>query len=128
VQVVLSQYRNSISLLIQTEYPEIAWAPWNFSTTPHRWFEDAGRQMKAKDPVALTALRLFLEDLAVESGYGYLDPRQLSSARKSQIRALGGLSDILQHIYDKQSTHEMTELSSPQEALRQTALHFFGKN
>jgi len=99
---LLSLYNNSISLLVETEYPEFAWKPWKFSVL-HFWNE-LGRLYRAGDPLALAVVEGYISDLAREREtdvYSWQrELPKLTSAESYRISFLDrSLSRVLNRIY-----------------------------
>jgi hypothetical protein len=43
---LLSRYNSSISLLLQSVYPQYDWLPWKFTTCPRHYWEEVKNQRK----------------------------------------------------------------------------------
>jgi len=57
-----------------TEYPDIAWKPWNFTSLPRSWLESLMHLTMCSDPVAEAAMRNLVDDVA--NSYGICDLQQ----------------------------------------------------
>jgi len=50
---------------ISTEYPEHGWEMWRFGTIPLGFWRDLAQNLLANDPIALTALRHYVDDYII---------------------------------------------------------------
>lgn len=97
--------------MVMSEYPEYAWKPWRFSSSPKGWWTDlAVNFITARTEEATAVVREYLQDLAVHYNIQSLNDwdyilltNKLASiaplSERMRIQTLGGLPFVLYRLF-----------------------------
>jgi len=101
---LLSLYRGSVAAAIADTYRDHEWKRWKFRSTPQNWWTSLGAKFSAQDPEAVQTVREILADLEAEYNVVELEDwyrvsYKLLASNVYRLRALGGLSNVLQRLY-----------------------------
>lgn len=115
-----------------TEYPEHCWYSWRFRHSPPNYWSSLASLAKQNDPIALTAVRTYVED-ELSSEYNVSSPEdwmKVLADRSLISKELGPLAHRLAHfggiievlrmlytqydwsVYDRDNTHDSNLRSS----------------
>jgi len=87
------------------EYPEIAWKPYQFAKSPNFWWAAVGRGFRLDDPISLSIMRDYIEELAESYNlHSKSDWERFIAAKKPQtvmnrLNETGPLVEILAKLY-----------------------------
>jgi len=104
--------------------PTEAWIPWKFSKSPLAWWKQLAQLVRGADPVGLTILRYYLNELGFSESLQYDRKDTLKGLKQTQVNRLAQLGEVSQllalafhstgHTIHNTSSHESpTLLKSP---------------
>lgn len=101
-------YRGSLARACATEFVELVWHPWRFSSSPKGWWQDVAFLVRVGDPVGMTVALEYLSNLPPK--------RSLGKTERNRLARLGGVDKYLHSFMSQDQRTSLTgmhDLATP---------------